>query len=790
MLRGRIAVIGGNCNRPLPTAAISPLYSASLCQLHQGTDDRRPKTQTPSWLVLLAALTFLGRPMQAQQSHTDVTDLELPTFIEGSAKLHNAQVRYTYHFNHSAVTDCVRSGNFLIALAKSGILLRFDATSLKLTGQQIVPGLATAIALDARGHVLIGTGTGEIAELDPATLEQRSIFTAQGRIKSLAAKGASSSGSRMIVAIVAGHYPEGLMPWPGETSEHFHVRSSQLVKQNQDAHDFVVVYRNGTEHSFVLEWGGDTFFVDDSERLWIGSSMGEWGGTCSYMSLQTGKIRKVTAEMPGVAGFLRSQDGRMLVYGGTNHGFDHGFIARIEGNTLKYIRKFDGQVRPVGPGLIAFPKPDRQSPVPQGTIDLMTADFGGHGFWVVSNNILYHANASLSGWNKTADFDYKWDEGRRYSADGEPTAKWLITDKSQPDDMILVMTRGGFVRISRGHAQPIPSRGQLEASLIGEIWMTSIGALFLEGDDLHSTWRRAGDRWQELNYFPRPAPSSSGYDWWHYVKPIGDDGRGIVAFVGDRSERVFAPGSSQPQTKSSERYLVMARPQETAKVTTTWQDTLGEDEMTFVMTSEGVLLRNAEGKLWRWGSAGWHEVGSTDVLHRGQVSDSNVYRNDFFGRRFVSLARIGSTEVFLDSVLGEFVRLVRKPDGTFEFGAAEDVKHRGPGFIFDAVADEQGWVLAAAGPGLFRFRPEDGELLPISGPKGSKEIISLCRDDQGRLWAASRNHLYVSSDEGTDWELLDLPLLPYTETAHVRRDSEKRHGVVFATSYGVIFLDW
>jgi ligand-binding sensor domain-containing protein len=114
-----------------------------------------------------------------------------------------------------------------------------------------------------------------------------------------------------------------------------------------------------------------------------------------------------------------------------------------------------------------------------------------------------------------------------------------------------------------------------------------------------------------------------------------------------------------------------------------------------------------------------------------------------------------------------------------------------PTGVFNVFADGEGWFLAATGPGLIRFRPESGERRFIPSPKDSKEIISLCRDGQGRLWAASNDHVYLSSDEGTHWEPLDLPMLSYVDTVLIRPNQQNENGIVFTLSdRGIVFLEW
>ncbi len=78
-----------------------------------------------------------------------------------------------------------------------------------------------------------------------------------------------------------------------------------------------------------------------------------------------------------------------------------------------------------------------------------------------------------------------------------------------------------------------------------------------------------------------------------------------------------------------------------------------------------------------------------------------------------------------------------------------------------------------------------------SGPKAAEEIISLCRDGQGGLWAASQDHVYTSSDGGKHWELPDLPMVSHSEMIRIRPNPQNPHGIVL-TMYdrGVVFLEW
>jgi hypothetical protein len=79
---------------------------------------------------------------------------------------------------------------------------------------------------------------------------------------------------------------------------------------------------------------------------------------------------------------------------------------------------------------------------------------------------------------------------------------------------------------------------------------------------------------------------------------------------------------------------------------------------------------------------------------------------------------------------------------------------------------------------------------PFPGSKPPIEIVSLCRDEQGRLWAASHTQIYVSSNEGESWEVVALPMLASTFVARIRRSRQNPHGIVLARDDSIVFLEW
>src|ERR1700674_748129 len=337
-------------------------------------------------LLLLGALVFLARPAHGQENKQNWRDQQFPPPIQGSVKLQTGhRLRFTYHFDHNALKDGVRIGDALVVLTESGNLLRFDAMSLNITGQEILRGRATAICLDDRGRVLVGTQDGQIVEVDPATLAHRPVFATKGRIAWLSSRVGPGGQGRVIIAIVDNSF--AVWARRRETSNKPGGKLARREKAENQPY-FIAVYDQGTQRFLTLssETGmlfPNFFLVDESNRLWMGTDLGEWGGFCSYMDLRTGKVRALKAKMSGVTGLLRSADGRLLMYGGMSHmGMEAGYVAQIKGSKLEYLSRFKGDVWRLGKDEQER-RPEALASTPGGPIDLVTEDLESTGFWVV-----------------------------------------------------------------------------------------------------------------------------------------------------------------------------------------------------------------------------------------------------------------------------------------------------------------------------------------------------------------------------------------------------------------------
>jgi hypothetical protein len=727
-------------------------------------------------LILLACWTH------PHQTNAPPTDLRVAPPIQGEVQLPGgAHARFTYYFNHNALEDCVRVGNSFVALTESGNLLRFDALTLGLTGQAVVSGRASTITLDGRNRVLIGTQEGHILEVDPVALTQKLIAATEGKIVWLSGSQSAGSSDQMVVAVVD-NYPE-VLPWPGETSKKYDDRSAS-VEMKQRNPFFVYVHANGKTRSFPLLLGNNfafpnSFLLDDSGRLWMGTDKGEWGGELSYMDLHSGSVHSISKEISGVLGFLQTADKRLLVYGGMSHmGMNVGYISQIGKHGPEDICHFESMS-------LFGSVDDKKDPVqkcrglgnnnathdnmPRGPIDHIVEDAQCGGYWIVSAHTLYHSDRELTNWTKTVALGGRWEGGRRYSVGNTPTVNRLIAEKSRPDELFAVMGRDGLERVLYGKVERFQFSGELEAGVI-DIWKTSIGSLFLDSDYPHAAWRLDGNKWKVSWFFP-DRPSSSEYGDWDFAEPFGDDGNGVFAFSGDSA----LPG---------ERAIVRLDTQGKMLVVDTWNDTSSRFQDSFLSTAEGTLLKISESELQVREGTGWRKVGKVDL------PESIMRRRMLIGRRYVSAGESAKAEKYFDAEFGEFLQLTHNTDGTYNLSLAAYEGHAALDSVFDSFADHDGWFLTATARGMFRFRPEDGKRASIPNPNPDEEIKSICRDERGRIWAAG-DKLYISSDDGKHWAAVALSMLSKTYTKRVRPNPLDHQGVVLSIfDRGIVFIDW
>ena len=196
--------------------------------------------------------------------------IDLP--VRETVEVEERRRRYAYYFDHNALVDAVRVGDALIAVTRSGNLLRLDTRTLTLTTRAIVEERATAIARDERDRVIIGTENGRMAPLIPEHSPGRSLLPAMGR----------SAGSREPMI--------ALWRYLGPTAISAMARRTRLVISIAGGARDVgrsFVQQNGRTvlHRLPRDTDPNAFLVDGT-RLWLGADSGEFGGVLRLGGLE------------------------------------------------------------------------------------------------------------------------------------------------------------------------------------------------------------------------------------------------------------------------------------------------------------------------------------------------------------------------------------------------------------------------------------------------------------------------------------------------------------------------
>ncbi len=720
-------------------------------------------------LLIVAAVTISDAWTSGQQSVADVAGIGGP--VTGSTHVNRlGTIHWSYHFDHNALKDAELVGHDLVALTESGNLVRFDAETLSVTAHQVVPGRGIAIARGEAGDLLIGAEEGQIYELASGTLALTPVTKATGRVVWLST-GKAIGTPRSIVAVIDAR-PD-VMPWPGESFKAYDTRSVRIERQLVNPLK-VLVFTGGTSKYIPFKQGSfatpNAFMLDDSDRLWMGTDKGEWGGQYSYMELRNGNVHSFDTDS-GVLGFLKVRDGRVLAYGGMSHmGMESGFVADVSKKPALYVGEFANWPKTKLPEatkrVLEQAKAGRSEEVsgsPHGAVDLVIEDNVSSGFWVLSAHDVYHCDRDFAKCEKVANFGGRWSGGRNYSVGNTPTIRRVLVTSTDQPDLIAVSARDGLARFSNGKVQHVQVQGQIESSII-ELWHTSIGIIFFNDDDSHTGWRLYDDEWQRLRLFPDEQPSDA-YAAWNFAEPILDD-HGIVAYFGTN----ITPG---------ERGFLRVGDQLKTAVLQTWTDKSSFYGSSILATSDGTMLDVSEDGLSRWNGKEWESAGT----YSGSDKDR---RRLLKARSYIPLVERGTRAVFLDAELGDLLGLTKSEKG-YDLRPLTTAKGPVPAGIFDSIADSEGYLLAATASGLVRFNPESGERQVIPAPNATEEFKTIARDSEKRIWTAG-DLLYVSFDEGKHWSVVRMPMLSRTYLKRIREISPGTLAIALHDR-GVVFVN-
>ena len=332
--------------------------------------------------VVLFACLSLYLPRMAPLRGDDVSESS-----SGAVRLPSSVLaRYEYHFDRNSLRDSRRQGDALIALSASGNLLRFDLNTRRLTGQRFDRSMIVCLGRGEGDEVLAGFEDGRVSRVDPATLDLTEIAKVPGRPRWVESPAGGKRSPRNLIAVIE-------------------QAKSSLV---QDI---------ASGKSYEVEPGATAFFLDSKRRLWIGEDRGEWGGSCSYVDLSSGKRQSIAGikrrneeageGWDGVYGFIELRDGQVWAYGGVSHmGFNEAFIRRVDkGKAEELLRSDNSAAIKARMERRNTPKPDR----PKLPITHMIEGRDGS-LLVFAYSDIFRTDTKLNRWTKLHELDiqYRW----------------------------------------------------------------------------------------------------------------------------------------------------------------------------------------------------------------------------------------------------------------------------------------------------------------------------------------------------------------------------------------------
>jgi len=687
-----------------------------------------------AWLGAQTVIQMLPpQPATPRESRNPL--IPAPAPVAGSFAIRGESFATQYYFDHNALRQAVRVGSSIVALTRSGNLVRFGLDTLAMTGEHVVIGRGSALAVGAAGQLLVGTEDGRIDAVNPGTWAHSTIGSGNGSIVWLAPLGAG--GDRTVAVLRAPRRSEW---WPGFSDKDNRWWEEE---ERQAAYDAILVLGRGDPRSILIRGRGNdvdraAYAVDASGGLWMGTDYGEFGGSLRRIDLDSGSQKAFTSR-DNVRGFATGSDGAFYSFGGTSHfGFEHGYVARLGNAEPVIVREFSN---------------DKPVPLqPSGPVDHLIAMTDASGFWAVSNHIVYGVDRTMTNWSQSASLGGRWFGGAAYAIANTSTASAVMVDPGAPRDLIAAMGRDGLVRTGLGGERRWKFDGQLEID-VTDMWTTSIGTLVLPGIRESPSAARLGPTGWDGSVFDKVLDSTG--DGWYECAIAGDDGTGVMLFCTSN----ISPGERAIIRVGSDGPRVVER----------WEGS-GSAMWGCFLARKGLVTMDYRDNLER--------------REGGEARSAGTYRDGFdemrFGRlaerRFQPLEKSDGVDYFLDANNGDVLALSETAAGALRLEPPQ-YPHRLPlRNVYDAVPDGDHWILAVDRTELFRFNLATGDKRALHSPNSAERFTTIARDRQGRLWTAG-DHVYASSDDGAHWTMVDLPMASRTREKRIRVNPQAERGV-------------
>jgi hypothetical protein len=657
----------------------------------------------------------------------------------------------TIHFDRNSLQASIRVGNGLIALTTSGALLRFELPAIQLIRERIGTEEITCIGHGQGETILAGLSDGRVCRVEPATLDFTDVAKLPAAPAWLGFSAAAGTRRAGLVAVVREEEP-------------VQQDGRQWLVRRSVVHDLAA----RTKVPLELEVGA--FLLDSSGRLWLGADRGEWGGWIGRVDLFNGTVAELKPPhrrgragrdfWEGVYGFIETNDGRVLAFGGTSHmGMNSCFITRIDRGEPIPILGFESDrakevvIGPVGP-----------------TLPITHMIEEAEGLLVLSYSDVFRVDSQLRRWKKVAtlEIDYRW--GRRDAVGAYPSVCVIHPRVRQGDAYVLATIADGYVSLDGAKSTSRAIPGQLGASSASLIKNTSEGTLVLEGDDRLPCWRRGSNRWEIAALAPPLEPDPDDADMAAFEKrdPTWDetsvlvDSAGIIYTV---SGTGVSPGTRTTARRKNGKSERIGRERSSLFPSSSF------------LTGDGRLWNAFYGELQRFENGRWKIVARLPEGARGPGS-----------LRPVNTA--GPPWILLDDFQHVLWKLDHGASGDNPRLTHVELKDRDkPLQIHDAIVWSAAQLLLATSAGLKFYETSTAKFAPAALPEPPQPATTLVRDARGRLWLGGRG-LWLLDAGSTSLEAFDrVPWISHRQIDDIEPDPLEPDGVIAALgSGGVAFV--
>ncbi len=414
-----------------------------------------------------------------------------------------ATTRYEYHFNRNSLRDSQRAGNALVAVTNSGNLLRFDFETRKLTREWFGPSMVVCLGRGEGDSVLAGFEDGRVCRVNPATLSREEIAKLPGKPQWIGfAAGGQQAPGRLVAVVEQSR-------WVEEDGQRWREKYSAVLNL-------------ATGQAYATSRLATTFLLDSKHRLWLGGDRGEWGGWCSYVDLDAGKlssirgIRRVVKDLDldlgevwdGVYGFVELQDGQVWAYGGVSHmGFNEAFVRRVDEGKAEELFRSDNSVE-IG----AF-NDGKDAPRPRRPCLPIThiIETRGDEFLVFSYSDLFRTDSKLTRWTRAHDLNIQYRWGRPDSVGSYPSITAVHRLEGQGGGLLCATALNGYVLIVEDKEVHYAIPNQLGTDDIVRADSTEGGMLFREWDGEIPPWRYEAGEWSQDPSAPEEEAEPDGF---------------------------------------------------------------------------------------------------------------------------------------------------------------------------------------------------------------------------------------------------------------------------------------